>query len=92
MIFIHQSNYIEVKGLWNLCVAIQNVHRLVLDYVTCHTKKRPTQTPSLVLPKKLEKKQQNGNLSEKTSRVAIDWWTVGVFLFELMAGHPPFEL
>ncbi|CAJ1404634.1 unnamed protein product [Effrenium voratum] len=23
--------------------------------------------------------------------LAVDWWTVGVLTFELMAGHPPFE-
>eukprot|EP00928_Gymnodinium_smaydae_P030698 TRINITY_DN22754_c0_g1_i1.p1 TRINITY_DN22754_c0_g1~~TRINITY_DN22754_c0_g1_i1.p1 ORF type:complete len:924 (+),score=200.25 TRINITY_DN22754_c0_g1_i1:119-2890(+) len=23
--------------------------------------------------------------------VAVDWWTLGVFIFELMVGHPPFE-
>merc|ERR1712113_559236 len=23
--------------------------------------------------------------------LAVDWWTLGVLLFELMAGHPPFE-
>eukprot|EP00929_Paragymnodinium_shiwhaense_P115328 TRINITY_DN840_c0_g2_i2.p1 TRINITY_DN840_c0_g2~~TRINITY_DN840_c0_g2_i2.p1 ORF type:complete len:794 (-),score=285.62 TRINITY_DN840_c0_g2_i2:180-2561(-) len=22
---------------------------------------------------------------------AVDWWTLGILLFELMAGHPPFE-
>jgi len=30
-------------------------------------------------------------ISASGHTVAIDWWTVGVFLFELMAGHPPFE-
>ncbi|CAJ1462251.1 unnamed protein product [Effrenium voratum] len=23
--------------------------------------------------------------------IAVDWWTLGILLFELMAGHPPFE-
>jgi len=23
--------------------------------------------------------------------VAVDWWTLGILLFEFMAGHPPFE-
>ena len=22
---------------------------------------------------------------------AVDWWTLGILIFELMAGHPPFE-
>ena len=22
---------------------------------------------------------------------AVDWWTLGILVFELMAGHPPFE-
>ena len=55
MIFIHQSDYIEVKGLWNLCVATQNVHRLVLDYVTCH-KKAPNPNTLPFSPKKTGEK------------------------------------
>eukprot|EP00927_Polykrikos_kofoidii_P065450 TRINITY_DN6119_c0_g1_i1.p1 TRINITY_DN6119_c0_g1~~TRINITY_DN6119_c0_g1_i1.p1 ORF type:complete len:789 (-),score=167.82 TRINITY_DN6119_c0_g1_i1:151-2517(-) len=23
--------------------------------------------------------------------IAVDWWTVGILIFELMSGHPPFE-
>lgn len=69
MIFIYQSDYVKVKGLWNLCVATQNVHRLVLDYVTCHTKNsaQPKHPPFFSQQKPGEKnnKQKNGNLSEK---------------------------
>ena len=25
------------------------------------------------------------------ARIAVDWWTLGILLFEFMAGHPPFE-
>lgn len=55
-----------------------------------HTTALNPNTLSFFLPKNWRKNNTRKSLW-KTSRVAIDWWTVGVFLFELMAGHPPFE-
>lgn len=30
-------------------------------------------------------------ISSTGHTIAVDWWTLGILLFEFMAGHPPFE-
>ncbi len=42
-------------------------------------------TPNYIAPEVLQSKQGHGGYTQ-----ACDWWSVGVILYEMIVGHPPF--